>query len=96
MRLQLITDTFLPHAGGSRFYYYNLFKRVAESGDDVLILTPSAVRAEAMRQAASSFVIKPMRLPPGLFLFGVLPDGMDPLGLEFTNCEGTGTRLLVN
>lgn len=39
MRLHLITDTFLPHAGGSRFYYYNLFKRVAEAGDDVLILT---------------------------------------------------------
>jgi phosphatidylinositol alpha-1,6-mannosyltransferase len=35
----LITDTFLPHAGGSRLYYYNLFKRIAEMGDRVSILT---------------------------------------------------------
>ena len=47
MRLQLITDTFLPHAGGSRFYYYNLLRRVAESGDDVLILTSKVKGWEA-------------------------------------------------
>jgi phosphatidylinositol alpha-1,6-mannosyltransferase len=35
----LLTDTFLPHAGGSRFYYFNLFKRVAEMGNDVTVLT---------------------------------------------------------
>lgn len=47
MRLHLITDTFLPHAGGSRFYYYNLFKRVAEAGDDVSILTSKVSGWEA-------------------------------------------------
>jgi phosphatidylinositol alpha-1,6-mannosyltransferase len=39
MRIALVTDEFLPHAGGSRIYYYNLFRRVAKMGDEVTILT---------------------------------------------------------
>jgi phosphatidyl-myo-inositol dimannoside synthase len=39
MRIALITNGFLPHAGGSRVYYYNLFKRIAAMGDEVTILT---------------------------------------------------------
>jgi phosphatidylinositol alpha-1,6-mannosyltransferase len=39
LKVVLLTDTFLPHAGGSRLYYYNLFKRIAEMGDRVSILT---------------------------------------------------------
>jgi phosphatidyl-myo-inositol dimannoside synthase len=39
MRIALITNAFLPHAGGSRVYYYNLFKRVSTMGDEVTVLT---------------------------------------------------------
>jgi phosphatidyl-myo-inositol dimannoside synthase len=39
MRIALLTDEFLPHAGGSRFYYYNLFKRISTMGDEVTVLT---------------------------------------------------------
>jgi phosphatidylinositol alpha-1,6-mannosyltransferase len=39
MRIALLTDEFLPHAGGSRIYYYNLFKRISTVGDEVTILT---------------------------------------------------------
>jgi len=37
MRVLLITDNFLPHAGGSRFYYYNIFRNFPNS--EVVILT---------------------------------------------------------
>jgi phosphatidyl-myo-inositol dimannoside synthase len=39
MRIALLTDEFLPHAGGSRIYYYNLFRRISTMGDEVTILT---------------------------------------------------------
>ncbi len=39
LKFVLLTDTFLPGGGGSRHYYYNLFKRIAEKGDRVSILT---------------------------------------------------------
>lgn len=39
LRLRVLTDTFLPHAGGSRYYYYNLFRRIAGAGDEVTIST---------------------------------------------------------
>ncbi|MDB6086159.1 MAG: hypothetical protein JWN43_4040 [Gammaproteobacteria bacterium] len=36
----LMVDRYLPHAGGSRVYYHNLYSRVAESGEDrVRVLT---------------------------------------------------------
>ena len=40
MRIAVLTNAFLPHAGGSRLYYYNLFKRMAAIGDEISILTP--------------------------------------------------------
>src|SRR5712692_6620456 len=40
MRIMLLTDSFLPHGGGARVYYYNLYKNVvAEFPDDVTVLT---------------------------------------------------------
>ena len=38
LHITLLTDAFLPHAGGSRFYYYNLLRRISET-DDVTVLT---------------------------------------------------------
>jgi len=40
MRIFFATDQFLPHAGGSRVYYYNLYKNLsAEFGDRIILLT---------------------------------------------------------
>lgn len=39
-RILLLTDSFLPHAGGSRVYYYNLYRRLASDlNHQVTILT---------------------------------------------------------
>ena len=38
-RLTLLTDSYLPHAGGSRFFYHNLFKRLAAMGHQVVVVT---------------------------------------------------------
>ena len=60
----------------------------------VLFLTPSAVRAEAMRQAASSFVTKPMRLPSGLFLFGTLDHSNAPLDTAWMDADRNLSKLV--
>lgn len=60
----------------------------------VLFLTPSAARADAMRQAASSFVIKPMRLAPGLLLFGTLADAATPLNTRWFDADNQPTQLV--
>jgi Replication-relaxation len=60
----------------------------------VLFLTPSAVRAEAMRLAATSFVVKPMRLPPGLFLFGTLEEGITPLDAFWIDADAKPNRFI--
>jgi phosphatidylinositol alpha-1,6-mannosyltransferase len=40
MNILLLTDAFLPHAGGSRVYYYNLYRHLTEQfSDKVTILT---------------------------------------------------------
>ena len=60
LRFTLLTNTFLPHAGGSRVYYYNLFKRIASCGDPVTILTgklPGWQEFDA-RQQTAEFKIK--------------------------------------
>src|SRR5258707_10146100 len=63
----LWTDAFLPHAGGSRYYYYNLFKRIADLGNEVNVLTSKVKGWEAFdrRAQTDSFKIerhfKPLR-----------------------------------
>ncbi len=39
MRITLLADSYLPHAGGSRFFYHNLFRRLAGLGHQVTVLT---------------------------------------------------------
>lgn len=39
LRILLLSNLFLPHAGGSRVMYYNLFKRLAAAGDTVTVVT---------------------------------------------------------
>jgi hypothetical protein len=60
----------------------------------VLTLTTSASRAEGMRVSAESLITGPMKLPPGLFLFGVQASNADPLGLELHDASGAKTQLL--
>jgi phosphatidylinositol alpha-1,6-mannosyltransferase len=59
MRTFLLTDAFLPHAGGSRIYYYNLYRRLAENhGEQVTVLTrKSPGWREFDRQAPSGLRI---------------------------------------
>ena len=59
LRITLLTDVFLPQAGGSRFYYYNLFRRISEQ-DDVMLLTTKVSGWEAFdaREQTPSFRIR--------------------------------------
>jgi hypothetical protein len=60
----------------------------------VVFLTTSAVRSTAMRSAASELVVKPLRLPTGMFLFGAEIIGSDPLAIDFCDASGQNVRLV--
>lgn len=61
----------------------------------ILFLTTSNARAEAMRAAAERFVLRPLNLPAGLFLFGAQAEGGSPLDLEYRNAAGAVAGLLT-
>ncbi|HXN53025.1 MAG TPA: glycosyltransferase family 4 protein [Candidatus Acidoferrum sp.] len=82
IRILLLTDSFSPHAGGSREYYYNVFRElVALGGAKVVILTKKVPGWESFdkKQSSTSFRIhrrfKPLKswkyheLPKGIFPF---------------------------
>ena len=54
LRIMLITDAYLPHAGGSRVYYHNLFSRLAAIGHDVTILTSKVSGWQAFDEQAQT------------------------------------------
>jgi phosphatidylinositol alpha-1,6-mannosyltransferase len=60
LRLVLLTEVFLPHAGGSRYYYFNLFRRMAGLHCDVTVLTKKTPGWQAFdtQEQASSFRIR--------------------------------------
>jgi hypothetical protein len=58
----------------------------------VLTLTTSKARAEAMREATERLIVRPARLPPGLFIFGA-DNGGDPLCTAYVASDGTTVRL---
>jgi len=60
----------------------------------VLMLTTSAARSEAMRQATHELVIRPLRVPAGLFLFGSQSNGANPFEMHFYDTTGNSTTLL--
>ena len=43
MNILIMADYFLPHAGGSRVYYYNLYSRIAERFPDRMIILTKKV-----------------------------------------------------
>lgn len=51
LRIMLLTDAYLPHAGGSRVYYHNLFSRLAALGHDVTVYTTKVKGWEAFDRA---------------------------------------------
>ena len=60
----------------------------------VLTLTTTAARAEAMRAAAEHYVVGSQKVPPGLFLFGVMDDDGDVLGTKWRNGVGASAQLM--
>ncbi|MGO8754654.1 MAG: replication-relaxation family protein [Gallionellaceae bacterium] len=60
----------------------------------VVTLTTSSARVEAMQRAAHDLVVKPLRLPAGLFLFGVQSTLADPFGIDFEDSTGRRVQLL--
>jgi phosphatidylinositol alpha-1,6-mannosyltransferase len=81
-RVLLLADSFLPHAGGSREYYYNIYRGLVELGDtQVTVLTKKVPGWEAFdRKAATKQLrihrrFKPLpswkhyELPKGIFPF---------------------------
>ena len=60
----------------------------------VVTLTTSSVRVEAMQRAAHDLVVRPLRLPPGIFLFGVQADATDPFEVHYEDASGQHVRLV--
>ncbi|HEY1615606.1 MAG TPA: replication-relaxation family protein [Rhizomicrobium sp.] len=60
----------------------------------VLLLTASESRVAAIRRAANEHVVKPLRLPPGMFLFGALGSLTDPMDSSYRDASGQAVRLL--
>jgi phosphatidylinositol alpha-1,6-mannosyltransferase len=92
MKILLITDSFLPHAGGSRVYYHNVYRRVAtRSSDRVVVLTkkvPGWKEFDAKESTPSFRIVrrfepipnyKPRQLPKG---FLTLFEGLRLLATE--------------
>jgi phosphatidylinositol alpha-1,6-mannosyltransferase len=88
LRIALLTNSFLPHAGGSRFYYFNLFKRIASCGDHVTILTskvPGWQEFDAHEQSAG-FKIKRHFKPILNFSYLQLPKLAGPMLVAWSEC----------
>jgi phosphatidylinositol alpha-1,6-mannosyltransferase len=53
-KIALLTDAFLPHAGGSRVYYFNLYRRLARDFDrGVVVLTTRTPGSEPFDQTST-------------------------------------------
>ena len=60
----------------------------------VVTLTTSTARVAAMQKAAHDLVVKPLRLPAHIFLFGIQTTLADPFGIDFEDAAGHRVRLL--
>ncbi len=59
----------------------------------VLMLTTNPVRAAEMQRAAERLVLPHLPVPPGLFLFGSLPDG-DSLSMSLVDASGRRASIM--
>jgi len=81
MKILMLTDSFLPHAGGSREYYYNLYRHFAEFGDTrVTIATKKVPGWEDFdrRVSSDSFAIVRWLKPLSTWQLRELPKGLGP------------------
>jgi phosphatidylinositol alpha-1,6-mannosyltransferase len=82
MRILLLTDSFSPHAGGSREYYYNVYHELVALGmAEVVILTKKVPGWELFDQehSLSCFRIHRMFKPLKSWKYQELPKGIFPL-----------------
>ena len=86
LRITLLTDVFLPQAGGSRFYYYNLFRRIALQ-DHVTLLTTRVPGWQAFdrREQTPTFRIKRRFQPLPNWSYSQLPKVAGTLLRAFTS-----------
>ena len=80
-RVLLLTDSFLPHAGGSREYYNNIYRSLVDLGDsEVTILTKKIPGWKEFDNVASSqfFRIKRRFRPLASWKYSELPKGIGP------------------
>jgi phosphatidylinositol alpha-1,6-mannosyltransferase len=81
-KILLLTDSFLPHAGGSREYYNNIYKNLVQLGDsEVTILTKKVPGWQEFDKKASTelFRIKRLFKPLPSWKIQELPKGIGPL-----------------
>ena len=88
LRIALLTNSFLPHAGGSRFYYFNLFKRIAGYGDEITIITSkvSGWQQFDARERTSRFKIKRHFKPLLNHSYSQLPKVAGPMLVAWSEC----------
>ena len=81
MKVLMLTDSFLPHAGGSREYYNNIYRNLVDLGDsEVTILTKKIPGWKEFDNIASnqSFRIKRRYKPLASWKYQELPKGLGP------------------
>jgi len=77
--IMLLTDSFLPHAGGSREYYFNIYRELAQLGNtDVTVVTKKVPdwRDFDRKVAAPKFQIHRLFGPLSSWKYRELPKGM--------------------
>ena len=77
----LLTDAFLPHAGGSREYYYNIYRKLVDLGDSqVTLLTKKIPGWKEFDRSSSSERFRIVRRfkPLRSWKYHELPKGLGP------------------
>jgi len=80
-KILLLTDAFLPHAGGSREYYYNIYRELIALGNsEVRVLTKKVPGWQEFDRHASTgiFHIERRFKPLASWKYWELPKGMGP------------------
>jgi len=81
VKILVLTDSFLPHAGGSREYYYNLYRHFPEFGDTRVTIVTKKVpgwRAFDQKVSSDSFRIVRWLKPLDTWQLRELPKGLGP------------------
>jgi phosphatidylinositol alpha-1,6-mannosyltransferase len=81
MKILMLTDSFLPHAGGSREYYNNIYRNLVDLGDsEVTILTKKIPGWKEFDKIASTqfFRIRRRYKPLASLKYQELPKGFGP------------------